>query len=293
MLRSNLIGTFLAAATLGSGPALAEPAWADLDLPAITLLDPGAEPREVLRYSVPTGAEQSVRRVQGYEIAAQLPLGGGQTDEGEVAMRFRLRSMVPTGSAPIELRADLDELTGPRDSGEGLVAGGTVRYDARGRALQARWDQTPASADMNAVMLQRFQVRVLGLATPLPEEALGVGGRWRVRQPVEQGGGRFVMVADCTLISFTARGLDVECRFSHETDGATFTVGSGKRSRDVSLEDSSVDGRSLLLQSLDRLAPLREDGDLHTFIAARTKMGLMRVKIKVDTAERWNQVGAD
>ena len=293
MLRSNLIGTLVAAATLGSGVAAAESTWTDLEPPSITLLDSGAEPREALRYSLTPGTEQAVRRVQGYEIAAQLPLGGAQADEGEVAMRFRLRATEPTGEAPIELRADLDELRGPRDSGAGMVAGGTVRYDARGRALQAKWDQAPADVTMDAVMLQRFQVRILGLATPLPQEPIGVGSRWRVRQPVEQGGGRFVMVADCTLVSFTERGLDVECRFSHETDGATFLVGRGKRSREVSLEDSTVDGRSLRLQSLDRLAPLREDGDLHTFIAAKTKMGLMRVKVKVDTAERWNQVGAD
>ncbi|MCO4770718.1 MAG: hypothetical protein KDA24_11870 [Deltaproteobacteria bacterium] len=293
MLRSNIIGTFVAAAALGAGTAHAEePAWQDLDPPAVTLISAGEEPRQPLRYVVSAGVTQTVRRVQGYEIAAKLPLGGSQADEGQIAMTFDVRTLAPSGEAPIEAEVTLAELTGPRGAGEGLQGSGRLRFDARGRAVQAMWDAVPTAASMDAVMLQRFQTRAAGIATPLPEEAIGKGGRWRVRQAVEQGGGRFVMVAECTLVAYTDLGWDIECRFTHETDGTSFTVGKGKRSREVKLEDSQVDGRAMILQSEYALAPLREDGDLRTFVGAKTRMGLMKVKIKVDTAERWNQVGS-
>lgn len=291
MLRSNLIGTFLAAAALSAGVAVAEPVWVDLEPPEVQLLEAGEGPRQRLRYAVGVGSVQSVRRVQGYELEAKLPLGSGERDAGQVIMEFTLESVAPSGEAPIEVEARLSSLEGPREAGEGLVADGRVRFDDRGRALAARWSQTPTGAEPAMVMLQRFQTRVEGVATPLPAEAVGVGARWQVRQIVEQGTGRFVMVADCRLVADTADGLDIECRFGHETDGATYTLGSGKGARQVELKDSQVDGKALVLQTLDRLAPAREDGDLHTFVKAKAKRGVLRIKVTVDTAERWQQLG--
>jgi len=291
VLRSNLIGTFVAAAALSGGVAVAEPTWVELEPPEVKLLDPGEGPRAELRYRFPAGDVQTVRRVQGYELEAKLPLGAGERDAGQVIMEFTLESVPRTGDAPIEVEARLVSLEGPRGAGEGLEADGRIRFDDRGRAVAVRWNQTPASAEPAMVMLQRFQTRAEGVATPLPEEPVGVGARWQVRQLVEQGTGRFVMLADCRLVADTADGLDIECRFGHETDGATYTLGAGKGARTVELKESQVDGKALVMQPTDRLAPLREDGDLHTFVKAKAKRGLLRIKVTVDTSERWQQVG--
>jgi hypothetical protein len=293
MLRSNLIGTFVAATTLGGAAQGAEPSWTDLTPPSVTLIEAGTEPRRPLRYDPPNTDRQYVRRVQSYEVSARLPMGAGREDAGQITMLFDTRAVPPSGDAPIELYAELRQVLGANTSGDDVVGSGLVRFDAQGRALQARWDQAPPSGSAEAVLLERFHSRVAELPTPLPEEPVGLGGRWTVRQTLQQGSGTFALVAECKLVGETDAGLDIECRFRHETDLSTFTLGKGKRAREVQLDESSVDGTSLVLQSLRSLAPLREDGDLRTYFEARTKMGLFTVKAKIDTAERWNQVGAE
>ncbi len=293
MLRSNLIGTLVAATALSGGVESAPSVWIDLDPPAVELIEPGSEPRQPLRYVISPGSGQTVRRAQNYEVIARLPFGASREDAGQVTLDIATRDVPPSGEADLEVRAELRSILGPNGTGGGVKGSGLVRFDDRGRALQAKWEQLVTDASMDSVLLQRFQTRVIEMSTPLPEEPIGVGGRWAIRQSLEQGGGRLVIVAECTFIAETDAGLDLECRFRHETDGSTFTTGSGKKAREVKLEESQVDGKSLVLQSLQALAPLREDGDLRTYFEAKTKMGLFPVKLKVDTAERWNQVGVD
>jgi|GEM_PF-4897409 len=294
MLRSNLIGTLVAATSLGAGIAhAAEPTWVDLEPPTITLVAPGELPHRPLRYDLPAGLEQSIKRVQAYEFTAKMAIGGGREDEGQLTMSIGTRSVPPTGDAPIEIVAVLAKIGGPQGSGEGVRGSGKVRFDARGRAVQARWDEPAEGATVDAVLLERFQARMGEIATPLPEEPIGVGGRWEISQSIELGGGRFVIIADCTLVADTPSGLDIECRFRHQAQGAMFTIGEGDRAKDVELKKSSVDGQALILQALDMLAPLREDGDMRTYFEVKTRVGPFPVKMKVDTAERWNQVGAE
>lgn len=293
MLRSNLIGTFVAATALGGAVEPAPPAWVDLDPPAVTLIDQGAEPLRALRYSVSPGSGQMVRRAQNFEVTVRLPLGASREDEGQVTLEIATRTVVPSGDTDLEVKAELRSVLGPKGTGEGVTGSGLVRFDDRGRALQAKWDQPATDASAHSVLVQRFHTRVTEMSTPLPEEPIGLGGRWEIRQSLEQGGGRIVIVAECTFIADTSAGLDIECRFRHESEGSTFTVPNGKKTREVEVEKSQVDGKSLVLQSLHALAPLREDGDLRTYFEAKTKMGLFPVKVKIDTAERWNQVGSD
>ncbi len=293
MLRSNLVGTLLAFATLAPAGVHADGTWASLEAPTVTLLDPGAEPRRALRYALPQTSWRVIRR-QSYEATVKLPLRGSRRDAGQFSFEFTARSVPPTGSEPLEIAVELHRAEGRTGVAE-LLAGATgrIRFTDRGLPVASAWNDLPAAGDADALadrmLLERFQTRASHLPTPLPEEPVGAGARWEIRQTLTQGTSSFAMIAACTLVEDRADGLDLQCRYSHDADATTFQIGQPGRQRKVQIKDSDVTGQSLLLQALDTVVPTREDGSLETFFDAKVRMGLAPIRIKVTSEENWSQ----
>ncbi len=293
MLRSNLVGTLLAFATLAPAGLHAEGVWEALEAPTVTLLDAGATPRRALRYALPEASWRIVRR-QSYLASVKLPLRGSREDAGQFSFEFTARSVPPTSSEPLEITVELHEAVGRTGVAELLVgATGRIRFTDRGLPVAAAWNDLPVAGDADGLpdrmLLERFQTRVSHLPTPLPEEAVGAGAKWEIRQTLTQGTSSFAMIARCTLVEDRDDGLDLQCRYSHDADATTFQIGQAGRQRKVQIQDSSVTGQSLLLQSLDRVVPTREDGSLETFFDAKVRMGLAPIRVKVTSEENWSQ----
>jgi len=300
MLRSNLIGTLLAVAAFGPGTARASSEnWEPVEAPSVTLLDAGEAPRRALRYGIQPGS-WSISRKHRYEAAVKLPIRGKQGDEGTVALDFAAWPLQPTGDAPIEIGVELTEAIrrgGPAEALPG--ASGRIRYSDRGLPVATQWDLHPAEADAenvsNRMLLDRFRTRATHLATPLPEEPVGAGARWEIRQTLTQGASAFTMIAVCTLNEDRGEGLDILCRYSHDPEATKVALGSERKQRKVEILESSVTGQSLILQRLDVIAPIREDGSILTYFKAKTRISIAPVKVDVTSDESWSQVlrGAD
>jgi hypothetical protein len=293
MLRSNLVGTLLAFATLAPAGLRAEGGWEPIEAPTVTLLDAGEAPRRALRYALP-GASWRVVRQQRYLASVKLPLRGSREDAGQFSFDFTARSLAPTGSEPLEIAVELHEAVGRSGAAELLVgAAGRIRFSDRGLPVSAVWSDLPAAGDADGLadrmLLERFQTRVSHLPTPMPEEDVGAGAKWEIRQTLTQGTSSFAMIARCTLVEDREDGLDLQCRYSHDADATTFQIGQAGRQRKVEIQDSDVTGQSLLLQSLDTVVPTREDGALETFFDAKVRMGLAPIRIKVTSEENWSQ----
>lgn len=294
MLRSNLIGTLLAFATLAPTGLHAEDAWEPIEAPAVTLVDAGSEPRRPLRYALPAASWRVVRRHR-YLASVKLPLRGSREDEGQFSFDFTVRGVRPTGSDALEIAVELQEAVGRTGAAEQLAgASGRIRLTDRGLPVAAAWDPHPADGDAAALadrmLLERFRTRASHLPTPLPEEDVGVGATWEIRQTLTQGSSSFAMIARCTLMEDREDGLDVQCRFSHDAESTLFEVGRAGRQRQVEIKESEVRGQSLLLQALDTPVPTREDGSLATFFDAKVRMGMVPMRIKVTGEERWSQM---
>lgn len=294
MLRSNIVGTLLALATLAPGESHASDAWEPIEAPLVTLLDPGEEPRRALRYGM-ADATWTVARRHRYDASIKLPLRGKQGDTGVISLDFRVRPVAPSGDEPVEIAVQLLDAIGRQGQVESLAgATGLVRYTDRGLPVAARWDAHAVDADAAALadrmLLDRFRTRASHLPTPLPEESVGAGARWEIRQTLVQGASSFTMIAICTLVEDRGEGLDLQCRFSHDAEATTFSVGNAARRQNVEILESDVRGQSLVLQPLHVPVPVREDGSLTTFFKAKTRIGIARVKVDVTSEESWSQV---
>ena len=283
----------LAGSVFVSERAAAEAAWTDEPATVVTLLSPGAAPLRARTYS-PLPGTQRVQRLQQHELEATSVVGGaGREDTGQVRVVYDLRLVPDDDPQRITIEATLQELDAPGPEDEEEEPGprdvGLLQLDLQGRPLRSAW--TTATSDP---LLLRARGRVATLATPLPAEPIGEGARWEVRQTTEAGGASLTLVSTCTLVAEVPAGLDIECTFRHEASGGAFAEKTGPLKRgEVRVLDSEISGRSLILQSLDALGPLREDGDLHTTITAKARQAVFPTRITLQVAERWNVVGGE
>lgn len=207
---AGLVGLVIASLLAGGcRDAEPTPAPATATAPVVTLLDPGAEPRRPLRYRLVPGAQETLTMRTEMAIATRAD-GGDAAPAVEyppVVMTLRLR-VAEAGSAPDRARYEfaleavevedapgvapevVDAMRRHFDEIEGMT--GSADVDARGFNWNARVERprgraghaTPALGqvlDSTAQGMER-------MSAPLPEEPVGQGARWELRQTIEQNG---------------------------------------------------------------------------------------------------------
>jgi hypothetical protein len=230
MSRSLLLAG-LASAVLYSAAAFAQT--------TVEVIDAGAQPRQPLRYQFQAGRNE--RAALDMNMRVDLDLQGQKITMGEVpnirmVMQMRTIEVATDGSARIqfELQSAEADASHPQAAqinqalagSKGLA--GSYRIDALGNVSDSQVDssRSPANAQAGAAVLEDLERSLQQLSSPFPQEAVGVGSRWRVRQNVSNADMRMSQTAEYTLRS---------------RDGNRIVV-------DVKLVDASID-------ALDALPP--------------------------------------
>ncbi len=178
-----------------AGPGLAEPS---IQLPRemrFTLLEPGEAPRARLRYAAGGAPRELVARST---VTTRANLDGTWTDE-VVQAPVHDGFGVTAAAGAIQLRG----LAARVDAGSKAGVAAAERYVARWRALleakradivvddRGRFERATLLDDPGGVQLdarEELVQRWLALAVPVPDEAIGVGARWRVVTALRAGG---------------------------------------------------------------------------------------------------------
>jgi hypothetical protein len=204
-----------------TAPATTAPETSDADAgPTVTLLDPGAEPRSLLRFDLAAGTS-SMTTSQSQEITQSF-LGQTQPtaafdfvfvmqiDTVPVADGYELTSTVTSaGSGPgtaADVAAVLDESLAALAGFRSITV-----IDDRGRILSAELDEASLAgvpAEITDLMRQLGESNQI--AAPLPDEAVGVGARWQVEQRLEVNGISLVQTTEYTLTAVDGPVLTME-----------------------------------------------------------------------------------
>ena len=210
-------GTAIAAA--GSGSALASahadagmpPEYSELTPPPcpttqpsaqppetkLTLVDPGAEPRKVLRYHPRAGLKRTVsyqleshaRTEQNGQVQDQPPVLFTLTVDGAIATADDKEARYEFHVAKV----DVPEVKGRpakyteqvrKELGKWTDLRGAMVIDARGMTQKF---EIAESAGKNLAAMQDIRVALEQTANPLPEEPVGVGAKWEVSTVVDTG----------------------------------------------------------------------------------------------------------
>ena len=172
--------------------------------PIVKLLDPGEEPRRLLRLNLVPGIADFSRHEESVSsstsvngVERQLPIG----PEFSIVRRFETKFEGGTNWYGIEFEvvdAESQSRVGStfhpaRTIDEWLDAlrgsKGAIAVSKRGELIESRvvpGAGTPASLETSIVHLHQRQMDVL--CTLLPEEPIGLGGAWSIEQSLQTGG---------------------------------------------------------------------------------------------------------
>lgn len=204
------------AAVVHKPPAVIHLPEPKLELPhqeSFSLLEPGAERREPLRYSLTPGVTQhfTTTKLRSRKLAdgtwgppTELPamtVGFAMTtDTGRPAT---LRALTPTVAKP---STETDAYLASWRALEGHQL--EMPIDDRGRIGKLTTDEKDATR--RDATLDDLAQRLLVTVVPLPEEAIGVGAKWRVVTILRQRPAIVKQTATYTLRAKTAKGWKID-----------------------------------------------------------------------------------
>jgi hypothetical protein len=169
----------------------------------VKLLEPGAEPRKVLRLHPKSGDQQTLSLA--IKLAVNLKMGEVldrkmKVPEMTMTMNVTVKSVTTAGDINYEIvmgdgTVAEDQEVMPQIS-EGLKAAlanikglsGTGTMSSRGlnKALEVK---APENADpQTRQAVEQMKQALVTIYTPLPAEPVGIGGKWQAKMPIQSQG---------------------------------------------------------------------------------------------------------
>jgi hypothetical protein len=277
-------------AALGQTPP-GEPAGAG----SVELLEPGDLPRQVLRYDLTRAAE------------AELVL---QTDV-EASAGPGPREVMPRMVLPLTLRADsvaeghaqVQYSSGPMTvearPGSTNVALGAMRQQANdlppvegtvvisdtGRELTRRRPDVAASPQAHE-QLERTGEIISDLQAVLPDEPIGIGGRWTVESAVQSGGIAMTRTLAYTLQEVDGQTLTLHVEASFEAPAQNMAMPGAPPDLNMQLLELTGTGEGTLRMSLDSLA---SEMDLLIHVNMRIESQQLGQKVSLNP-QTWTRI---
>jgi hypothetical protein len=212
MNRSRL-GLLTAAVLTLAYPALAQtpaapPAQSDTK---IAVLSTGTGPKRPLRYKIAAGAKERIDMKMEMGVSIELPGMGQQSMPAAIinmGVDMDVTSVAPNGDVALTMTVSSASMEGAGmpggalDALKGIAASMTI--DSRGIVKDLKFDDSKLTDPMMKQMISTSGLD--RLSSPLPEEPMGVGGRWQVTQAVNANGIKLdqVSVFEVTQITDTS-----------------------------------------------------------------------------------------
>ncbi|MDB4956884.1 MAG: hypothetical protein JWO36_4453 [Myxococcales bacterium] len=189
-----MIGALLLGVALGCGGSQVVKV---APAPSITMLDPGAEPRQQLRYVLTARAPERMEMTSKLRMKSAITNTVLETQHRNVDFpsetevgRIEVTSLTPGGDAVVSFEVEdvsvLDDVVDPAVRSAALAAAGSTK------GLRASWRMTPSGLISNVVvearnassslreLLPSITESLHAAAVVFPDEAIGIGARWQV-----------------------------------------------------------------------------------------------------------------
>ncbi|MFI4916811.1 MAG: DUF6263 family protein [Phycisphaerales bacterium JB060] len=281
-MRYSLTAILILAAMLGPagvGSAMAQEEAPQAEAapeakPVIELLEPGEDP-QVRRYELAEGNKSTLRVVTNFQM--QMDMGGGfegvQLPASEMFMTLHVRGVGDDGIASVE---GVLERVGvvPEDGIDPFVAdayseglapmrGVRIRYklDPVGRTTEVVATSEDGSPIIDQQMRSTIEDTASSASVQLPEEAIGVGGRWRIIEDIEIGGVQMQRTSTHTLTAIEDGVFHVSSKIRVSTEARDIENVDLPPNTRMRMEANTLAGTSSSAFSLDSI---EGSGDVKT-----------------------------
>lgn len=251
-----------------SEPIAKQPA-SDLQPPLVTLLDPGAEPRQTLRLA-PAKDLLQISRLRMVMSTTSI-LNGEQLRDPilpvmSVIMRFAVKEVSPEGDITYETRIASYDIEETKDTPAELVNAmrsalepatgifGTCTVSSRGINREIKLE-VPKGNPQLAGVLSGLRDQVGQLSIPFPEEPIGPGGKWKVDMTILNQGMRIAQTMTCTLKEVKDGTAHLDVSVDQKGDKQQVSNATLPPNTKLSLESLHSTGNGTIELPLNRLMP--------------------------------------
>ena len=195
--------------------------------PQVTLLKAGSKPLQPLRFQLKKGDHSTLELLTDMDMGVSINGAPGPSNKLPVMkalMEIRVIDVianvfefewvinsytaVPTQGVRPEvmsaMKTQLGNLVGMK---------GTGKLDNRGFNLGATFSMPPNAAPIVKTMMEGMRDAIAKMAAPLPEQAVGVGGSWKVSQRMTQNGTTHDINTVYTIRAIKGTGANTKVEF--------------------------------------------------------------------------------
>ena len=237
--------------------------------PAITVASTGAAPKKALRYAVPNG--QKATMDLNIKMGMSMNMAGMAMPMDMPGMMMTAESVVtsvdPNGDITYSLAFTGLTFDAAADANPAIAAAlqgaaanitsmkGTTTISSRGVTKSAKMDVGDPTMQQ---MLGQMTSTIENLSNPFPEEAVGVGAKWEVRQAVTAGGQTTFTKTEYEVVALDANTVTLKTKSEQSAPPQTVSNAALPAGAEMMLEKLAGTGTGTARISLNSLVPTVE-----------------------------------
>ena len=246
-------------------PAIGEP-------PRVTLIAAGAEPRKALRLVVSSSHRSHMDIEMTVEVATNvggLALPPAEPPAVRIGADLTVTNVSPAGDVTYTIAFTG---AGLADAGAGAAdpafsatlasvsAGlksirGTATVTNRGINRDVRIDTSKVTTSTVSEAMDSVTTMMNGMSSPLPEEPVGVGARWEVRQALRSGAVTAFQKVEFELVAFDGRTASLKVKTDQSGPPQPIKIPMMPPGASANLESMTGTGSGTMSVPLDGLVP--------------------------------------
>ena len=260
----------------------------------VTLVAPGAAPRAALRYKVAPSFKSQLNMVMA--MSMNMDMGGTQMPMSMPAMKMSadvaVTAVSPTGDITYDLvfsdmtidpvGADPNVVTamqGAMPSMKGMK--GTAVVTSRGIQKSVNMDMATVNPALQQTM-QAMSSSLENMSLPFPEEPIGVGAKWEVKQAVDSGGMKTFQKITVELVAIQGNAVTLGVKTEQTAPPQPVSNPQLPAGATMSLVSLTGTGTGTMKLKLDSLVP-NSEMNAKTSTVMDMSMGGSSQRMSVDT----------
>ena len=261
--------------------------------PIVTLVTPGSASRKQLRYAIP--AAQKSRLEMAMTMAMTMNMAGMPVPMNLPVMRMSIdlavTSVAPNGDISYDL--EFTGVTVDGSAGDPIAAAmqtaaagitgirGAATVTSRGVPKSAKIATESVTDPQIRQIFSQMSSSIENLSMPFPEDAVGPGARWEVRQTISANGLVLFQKADFDLVSVDGPAVTLKVKTEQTAPPQPISNPGLPEGAETSLERLSGAGTGTVVIRLDSLVPTSEL-DSTTSTVMTINMGGQTQSVSVD-----------
>lgn len=267
--------------------------------PQVELLDAGNEPRQELRFRPTKGSVQKVTFIMQMDMTTSVngqAIPGAKLPSQKFTLETTVRDVSPEGDVTMDFKyTDVGLIDDPANSSpvaelieknlKPLIgASGTAVVTSRGITKSNQFNVPEKMDPLIKATLDSMKDSLNRLSSPLPAEAVGVGGKWKVTQEMSVSGMTLVQEATHEVEQLDAQGATMKVDMTQRADAQEMKAPGLPAGAKMSLESLETTGLGHSSISLASVLPLKMDMKVDSNMKMKMSLGGLEQKLDVKSA---------